>query len=349
MAHVFISYAHTDRVYARTLADYLLSSGFDVWIDDRINFGTDWEDAIFKSIGGCAAFIVIMTPEAAESAWVKRERFYAEGQRKPPFPLLLEGEVFPFYAPFQYFDVRGGIMPTEDFLDQLAAVAPRAQAAGHDVTNPPPILTSPPRHTLPPTTPTDQRKLEAAMPAETQPGTDTEVWAKISLPDSPGLRGELPAVVASGDVIQKDDTRFTGFPIRFPVDPDTGQPAAAHAQILVTSEEFTVAGGYYEVEIPPDANSRTVVIPLNAKPGAQPGSRARVYLDLIYEGKTIAQISVSTRLVEQVAAPAWSSGGAGDRLGGRNPARRGSASADLRRTPFRRRRAAAAVRNAHRQ
>lgn len=62
MSHVFISYAHKDQVYARKLADHLLANGFDVWIDDRIDFGSNWEREIFKAIDGCDAIIVIMTP-----------------------------------------------------------------------------------------------------------------------------------------------------------------------------------------------------------------------------------------------------------------------------------------------
>ena len=134
MAHVFISYSKENRDYARKLADYLLTQGFDIWIDDRIDFGTNWEREIFKAIDGCDAFIVIMTSESYQSDWVQRERFYADKLGKQAFPLLLEGEVFPFYAIIQYYDVRGNMLPGTKFLKRLAKFVQRRGSLGHDVT-----------------------------------------------------------------------------------------------------------------------------------------------------------------------------------------------------------------------
>src|SRR5215213_7233758 len=111
MAHVFISYSKKNRDYARKLADHLLANGFDLWIDDRIDFGSNWEREIFKAVDGCGAIIVLMTPESYESIWVQRERQYAEIRRKQAFPLLLDGEAFPFYVVIQYYDVRGEKLP----------------------------------------------------------------------------------------------------------------------------------------------------------------------------------------------------------------------------------------------
>lgn len=133
MTHVFISYSKKNRGYARKLADFLLASGFDVWIDDRIDFGSNWEREIFAAIDGCAAIIVIMTPESYDSLWVQRERQYAERRGKQPFPLLLEGEPFPFYVVIQHYDVRGEALPGAEFLEQLAEYAPRRPTAGHNV------------------------------------------------------------------------------------------------------------------------------------------------------------------------------------------------------------------------
>ncbi|MBE2271842.1 MAG: toll/interleukin-1 receptor domain-containing protein, partial [Anaerolinea sp.] len=50
MSHVFISYSRKNQPYARMLADELLRRGFDVWIDDRIDYGEDWEDVIWKAL-----------------------------------------------------------------------------------------------------------------------------------------------------------------------------------------------------------------------------------------------------------------------------------------------------------
>lgn len=133
MAHVFISYAHSDGVYARKLADHLLANGFDVWIDDRIDFGSRWIRSIFTAIDDCAAFIVIMTPRAFEREWVENERLYARKRGKIVFPLLLEGEAFPDLGATQYYDVSGGKLPERAFLERLAKFAPRRATGGQDV------------------------------------------------------------------------------------------------------------------------------------------------------------------------------------------------------------------------
>ncbi len=136
MAHVFISY-HKDssRAYARQLADHLIAQGFDVWIDDRIDFGSEWERAIFDDgLDRAAAVIVIMTKGAWESRWVRREREYAEFKRLPIIPLRAEDYIFPPYMATQFVDVRGWVLPADNFLASLEAtgVTRRAQR-GADV------------------------------------------------------------------------------------------------------------------------------------------------------------------------------------------------------------------------
>lgn len=134
MSHIFISYSKKNREYARALADRLLDEGFDIWIDDRIDYGENWERTIFRAIDDCAAFIVIMTPQSYDSLWVQRECHYAEKRGKPPFPILQDGEEeFPRYGLTQYVDVRGGYLPPADFFDRIAQYAPRRPVRGAEV------------------------------------------------------------------------------------------------------------------------------------------------------------------------------------------------------------------------
>jgi hypothetical protein len=51
----------------------LRKRGFDVWLDDRIDFGNRWWRTIVRAIRACAAFVVVMTPDSEESEWVERE------------------------------------------------------------------------------------------------------------------------------------------------------------------------------------------------------------------------------------------------------------------------------------
>ena len=40
MSHIFISYSHKDTVYAHGLAKTLYDDGFEVWIDERLDYGS---------------------------------------------------------------------------------------------------------------------------------------------------------------------------------------------------------------------------------------------------------------------------------------------------------------------
>ncbi|GAB4516508.1 MAG: hypothetical protein OHK0046_22020 [Anaerolineae bacterium] len=130
MGHVFISYSKKNKTYARALADKLLSEGFDVWIDDRIDYGENWSRTIFEAIDASDAFLVIMTPQSAESQWVERECHYADKRKKPIYPLLLDGEEFPMFITTQYVDVSDGNLPPAEFYDELARVVERKTERG---------------------------------------------------------------------------------------------------------------------------------------------------------------------------------------------------------------------------
>jgi len=117
--HVFISYSREDQTYTRKLVDSLHRQGFDVWIDDRIDFGERWWQSIVQAIRASAAFVVVMTPESEKSPWVERELLLALKEGKKIFPLLLRGEEFPILINAQYANVRSGQMPPEDFYDRL--------------------------------------------------------------------------------------------------------------------------------------------------------------------------------------------------------------------------------------
>lgn len=130
MGHIFISYSRKNQHYARQLADLLLGLGFDVWIDDQIDYGDRWHRVIFKAIKECAALIVIMTPASNDSEWVEKEYLYADELRKPVFPLLLEGDRFPYFVNCQYADVRSGHLPGNDFIRHLEVVTARKPQGG---------------------------------------------------------------------------------------------------------------------------------------------------------------------------------------------------------------------------
>jgi formylglycine-generating enzyme required for sulfatase activity len=131
MGHIFISYSHNDTDYAHRLADTLQAEGFDVWIDARIDYGSQWPLEIQKQLDSCDAFILIMTPRSFASEWVQSELQRAKRKLKPIIPLLLEGdEPWLSVESTQYYDVRGGKLPDTKFYSALRRVAspPEGQA-----------------------------------------------------------------------------------------------------------------------------------------------------------------------------------------------------------------------------
>jgi hypothetical protein len=120
--HVFISYSHDDGGYAHRLEAALKERGFAVWIDDRIDYGTQWPRVIEESLDACAALILLMSPRAKGSNWVQNELARAQDKGKPILPLLLEGDNWLAVQATQYVDVRGGDLPLERFYQRLRKV-----------------------------------------------------------------------------------------------------------------------------------------------------------------------------------------------------------------------------------
>jgi hypothetical protein len=63
----------TDTDYAHELAEALQSKGLDIWIDARLDHGSQWPRELQKQSDSCGAFIVIMTPRSFASEWVQSE------------------------------------------------------------------------------------------------------------------------------------------------------------------------------------------------------------------------------------------------------------------------------------
>ena len=125
MGHIFISYSHKDKDYVHKLQEALQNEGFDVWIDDRIDYGTQWPKVIQDQLDACDAFIVVVSENSYESEWVQNEVARAKWKGKPFFPLLLNGDPWLSIQVTQWVDVRDKSLPPKKFYERLAHVAPR--------------------------------------------------------------------------------------------------------------------------------------------------------------------------------------------------------------------------------
>lgn len=109
MAQIFLSYSSSDIIFVRYLKGLLENEGFLVWIDEaEIVSGDRWWPTIERQIEACAAFLVVMSPNATSSEWVEREILKAQKEKRPVYPVLLNGEPWAMLANRQYVDMRQG-------------------------------------------------------------------------------------------------------------------------------------------------------------------------------------------------------------------------------------------------
>jgi hypothetical protein len=128
MTHIFISYSHAERDFAHQLYEALRQADLPVWWDDRIAYGQPWAADIENQLASCGAFVLIMTPDASESDWVRYELNSAIQAGKPVFPLLLAGEApWAEVETIQYVDVRDRELPPLKFFTALARALERGR------------------------------------------------------------------------------------------------------------------------------------------------------------------------------------------------------------------------------
>jgi polar amino acid transport system substrate-binding protein len=80
---VFISHAKEDAQFAHRLADDLRQLGVQVWIaPESIRPGESWVDAIERGLGESSHTVIVLTPKALKSRWVKKETGVAIAQER---------------------------------------------------------------------------------------------------------------------------------------------------------------------------------------------------------------------------------------------------------------------------
>jgi hypothetical protein len=89
MSHIFISYARKDKKFVDQIAQALASDGSDVWIDDRIPKGEDWEQEIYRNIDEAEAFLFMLSPDSVVSEMCNEEIAHAVTNGKRILPILI--------------------------------------------------------------------------------------------------------------------------------------------------------------------------------------------------------------------------------------------------------------------
>src|SRR5437773_8008065 len=94
MREVFLSHASRDHTQAKRLRDLLVAHGIKVWFSPHhIRGAQQWQDEIGEALARCGWFILMLSPNAVKSMWVKRELNYAliqERYERRIIPLLFK-------------------------------------------------------------------------------------------------------------------------------------------------------------------------------------------------------------------------------------------------------------------
>jgi hypothetical protein len=71
---MFISYSHSDRLFAANLASGLQAAGVHVWIDQgELRVGDSIIDRISNAISQADFFIALITENSVKSSWCQKE------------------------------------------------------------------------------------------------------------------------------------------------------------------------------------------------------------------------------------------------------------------------------------
>jgi TIR domain len=136
---IFISYSRRDQEFVTRLAGDLDRQVVGVWFDQSdIQVGQQWHDEILDGIRACKALILVLSPDAAESRYVREELNKALELGKPVIPILYRpakwtGEFESLVKEVQTLDLRSGSY-TENFqklVDGLVALG-AAKIAGYE-------------------------------------------------------------------------------------------------------------------------------------------------------------------------------------------------------------------------
>ncbi len=125
MGHIFISYSHKDSTYVHKLAEALEQEGFEVWIDDRIHYGSEWPKVVTRNLDVSDGVIVVLSKNSYESDMVQNEVARAREKKKSIFPVLLDGDNWLIVQAKQFVDARDGALPPEKFYKRLEEITPR--------------------------------------------------------------------------------------------------------------------------------------------------------------------------------------------------------------------------------
>ena len=124
---VFISHADTDEAFVKKIAAGLEEAGFEAWDASReILPGDNWADKTARALQESEAMVVLLSPDALRSSWVRREIDYALSEQRysnrliPVLPKELTEEEVPWILRHLRMVQLGEDVKEEEGIHQIA-------------------------------------------------------------------------------------------------------------------------------------------------------------------------------------------------------------------------------------
>lgn len=90
---IFLTYSRKDKAFAKQVSSILFEEGFQVWSDEKIRAGENWDDSLRKAMEESAYFIVLVSENFKQSANAIFELSAAYALGKKIIPISIHGEI----------------------------------------------------------------------------------------------------------------------------------------------------------------------------------------------------------------------------------------------------------------
>ena len=129
---IFINYGRADMAYVQRLDGYLREHDLEPFVSYAYSPGPELARALIDQVDQIAAVVVVVTPDACRSSWIKRAIEYSLYHNKPVVPLLLGGAPHPLLVNHHHENVHQGQMPSAILVERLRSLV-REVGSGRDV------------------------------------------------------------------------------------------------------------------------------------------------------------------------------------------------------------------------
>ncbi|MCR4947282.1 MAG: BspA family leucine-rich repeat surface protein [Lachnospiraceae bacterium] len=130
--YIFISYAHKDSRIVFDIINNLIAAGYNVWWDDGIDPGTEWDENIAFHVKGCGYFVAFISENYIASKNCKDELNYSRDLDKNQLLVYLEDVKLPDGMAMRMNRIQS--IYWEKYTDKQEAFIKLCSAKGIEVT-----------------------------------------------------------------------------------------------------------------------------------------------------------------------------------------------------------------------